>query len=474
MRVLWLLAFLILMPISSAETTCSVNGCEITITIKIAFSGANDSYINDAENQIESVWNGPNGYRTTGDCNCKMKFEVETMKITNASQANCNPGPPGYHCVMVTDYNNNPPRNQTNMTGATYYAGYMYGVASGNGSNSQNGWWSDIMGRPVNEPEGERYKDFAHEAGHMMGLEDGDGGIMSDTSGANSGPTQANIDEIANDICGSNPCPDKCCCGDGEVNKGEECDPFATPTGCKSGESCCAAGCHCYISLCIPADGEYYSQSDCQNACGSDSGCYKNYQTGCWDCVKQEVVVEDLCRDPDNVRGNEDCEHVERSFINQGVSFYETDLVSTPVIGGIFSDERINVKTDDGSGHIITEQNSISDYDNELLDDPSVTIFTDSETMRLIASEDMSVQQALSAGRIEIQGEGLFNGFRFGVYHFLFDVYNFVSPAPEFEMPEIEEEFPEYSIEQETGEAGEYNPEDLPDGGYIGGDVFPY
>ncbi len=441
---LFLFLILGLSTLAFAETICTRDDCEITITLKIAFQGADDAYINRAVNEIQNTWNGPNGYRTTGDCKCKIKFQVLTTKAQD-----CKNNPPnGYHCVMVTDYNNNPPRNQTNITGAKYYIGYMYGVVSGNGSNSEKGWWSSIMSRPVNanQPQGEHYKDFAHEAGHMMGLEDGDGGIMSRTSGANSGPTQANIDEIANDICGANACPDRCCCGNGQIDlsMGEQCDPKASPKGCAAGQACCAVCCGCYGLVCIPADNEYATSSDCQNACGSDSTCYKNYKTGCWNCLKQNIVVHETCYDSQNIRGNNECDHEEKSFVDQGVDFYENDLAALPVLGDVFATEKINIVTDEGdTGHIITQDKDVTNYGDVLLTDHTVTVSTDRETMSLIASEDLSVQQALGSGRIQIDGNGILDGMRFGLYHFFFDVFNFFNPAEAFVEPAEEDDYPQ-------------------------------
>jgi len=491
-RILGILAILLLTPLSFAETTCTIGDCELKITLKIAFSGADDDYINRAENEIESTWNGPNGFRTVGDCKCKMTFDVITMKITNASQADCKPGPQDYHCIVVTDYfkpdgsYDDPPRNQSNIQGATVYVGYMNGVSSGNGGNSENGWWSDIMSRPVdpNNPGGEHYVDFAHEAGHMMGLEDGDGGIMSRTSGANSGPTQANLDEIADDICGADACPDRCCCGNGQVDKdkGEGCDPFASPVGCKAGESCCPVCCNCFSPICIPADGEYLSQEGCQAACGADASCYKNYKTGCWDCVKQTVVVEETCLDPSNIRGNEECDHTARSFVDRSVGFYENDLMNAPVIGGLFQDERVNIETAEGDrGHVVAEMGRITDYSEESLEDPTVTVHTDRQTIALLASEDISIQQALAEGRIRIEGEGLINGLRFAFYNIFLDLFNFLSPAEEIIEPE-EEGLPQEYREIVEGVSGaepapaDPNPDDigeLPDGGSFGGGYWP-
>jgi hypothetical protein len=478
-----LIVVLFMSSLSFSETTCTVKDCEITITLKIAFSGseATDTYINNAENEIENTWNGPNGYRTVGDCKCKMTFEVITNKT-----ADCKNNPPaGWHCIMVTDYNNDPPRNQTNWTGASFYIGYMYGIATGNGSNSQTGWWSDIMSRPVpGSTTGETYKDFAHEAGHMMGLNDSEGGIMNDTSGANSNPTQQNLDDIASRICGANYCPDSCCCGNGKVdkNKGEQCDPAATPIGCSAGLSCCPVCCSCFGPVCIPANGEYLSQSACQTACGTGAKCYKNYKTGCWDCVKKTVVVTETCYDPENIRGNTNCDHSPRSFVEQGRSFYEDDLADMPVLGAVFSSERINVETDEGDeGYLVTQEGSVSDYGQTSLSDPTVTIFTNRQTIALISSQDMSVHQALSAGNISYEGEGILNGIKFGAYHFAFDVYNLFNPAPVFTPPTAEAQFPQgyYDAMEEfdvQGASEGYTPlntDALPDGGYFGEDVYP-
>ncbi|MBN1169392.1 hypothetical protein JXA56_00020 [Candidatus Micrarchaeota archaeon] len=424
---------LLMISISFASTTCNVDGCDITITLKIAFSGADDAYIQNAKNEIESVWNGPGGSRTIGDCKCTMKFEVITNKT-----ADCKNNPPqDWHCIMVTDYNNEPPRNQTNWTGAEFYIGYMYNISTGNGNNSVKGWWSNIMSRPVdaNDPQGEHYKDFAHEAGHMMGLEDGDGGIMSRTFGANSGPTQANLEEIANDICGANACPDRCCCGNGQIdsNIGEKCDPFARPAGCGAGESCCPVCCSCFAPICIPANGEFLEQSECWNRCGSDSTCYKNYKTGCWDCVKQQTVITGTCRDPENVRGNADCDHELFEF-----GEYTAEL------SVMFGNERMNIVTAEGdTGNIITENNKVKEVGTELLEDPTVMITTDRETVSLIAGEYMSIQQGIATGRIKINGQGILNGFKFFVYEVVFGMFNFFSPAPEAAIPVVDRNLPE-------------------------------
>ena len=466
-----LFALLLITQLNSAETTCTTKNCDITITLKIAFIGANDTYINNAKSEIESVWNGQGGNRVYGDCKCKVNFKVETKKIT--SQANCTPPVPGFHCIMVTPFfdangqYSNPPRNQTNITGAEIYIGYMYGIATGNGSNSQDGWWSDIMSRPVpGSTTGEHYKDFAHEAGHMMGLKDGDGGLMNRTAGANSEPTQANIDKIVDEICGPNACPDRCCCGNGLVDKQEQCDPKATPMGCSPGLQCCAVCCNCYGPICNPKNSEYLTQSQCQAGCGSDSQCYKNYKTGCWDCVRNNVVVTGTCRDVTNIRGNLECDHATYTF-GKGAG----KVMIIPVIGGLFTDERMNIHINEmGDGHVVLENSIATDYGAGKLDEPSINVYTDAATLSALYSGDMTMNQALKSGRIRMEGVGFFNSIKVWAYNFFFGLADF--NGSEY-VPISESQHPQEYFEEM--ESGEYAPDDdmpglkdLPDMQYNG------
>jgi len=443
--ILGLLFVLLFSNLSFAETTCSRNNCDLVITIKIAFIGANDSYINSAKNEIESVWNGPTGNRIAGDCNCKVTFKVETKKL---NQASCTPPPQGYHCVMVTPFFNasggyaDPPRNQTNMTNATLYIGYMYGIASGNGSNSQQGWWSDQMSQPVpGSATGEQYKDFAHEAGHMMGLEDGDGGIMNRTAGANSEPTQDNINEIVNDICGANACPDTCCCGNGKVDKdkGETCDPKVFPSGCTGGSKCCPVCCSCFARVCDPAVYAYLNLSDCESVCGADSKCYMNYKSGCYDCIKQNTDLTGSCLDPSNVRGNRACDHPIYDLTSEQIG--ETLL---PLIGILFKSERININISGmGQAYVILQDGKVIDDGLGSIDDPTVLFTTDAKSVAGAVAGKLSTHQAIKDGYLKIEGVGFFNSFRIWFFLFLFKT---TEPSETGYVPTPEEPFPEEYI----------------------------
>jgi len=424
-----------------ASTTCTMDDCKITITLKIAFSGADQAYMDRVEDEIEDVWNGPNGFRTTGDCECVVKFDVQTMKITNASQVNCNPGPPGYHCIMVTPYAINPPKD----TNGTTYAGYMYppGITTG---QSINGWWSDKMSTQV-PGTNSNYTDFAHEAGHMMGFDDDYNksrnyygkNLMGQTWPPHNTLNQTMIDTAVSNVCGPNPCPDYCCCGNGEIEKGkgEECDPFAEPNGCESGKYCCPICCHCYEPMCIQENGEYADESACDNAC-TDGKCYYNYQTGCWDCLKQKPVetpssydttvkqVEGIFdehsdehepilppeSEPKTVEGynevyepvlklraemeeeltEEEQEEVveeiiptQEAYLFDYIEQMNYGMLEHPLLSSLFADERIDIYIGDISSepyaYIITKNGKIIDIGEGPVKNPTINIHTNSDTV---------------------------------------------------------------------------------------------
>jgi len=443
-------SILVLASLSFSETTCSHNGCEITLTIKIAFAGADNAYMARAENEIESVWNGQNGFRIVGDCKCRIKVDVITIQT-----ADCVNNPPaGYHCVTVTPFftpggaaYDNPPRNQTNITGASLYIGYMFGIATGNGGNSQQGWWSDQMSRQIPGAQaGTHYNDFAHEAGHMMGLgHSADGGSIMNNTNPASGPTRADLDGAAKAICGDNYCPDSCCCGNGIVdkNKGEGCDPLASPPGCGAGESCCPVCCSCYMFPCQAANGEYPTLSACQSSCGIGASCYMNFKTSCYDCLKQTVVVTGTCSDPANIRGNLACDHPYWSFPDAAKGFFSQRLLGTPFIGGVFSDERVNIITAEGDkAFMITKGGAVAEFGETSLSDPTMTVTTNRETILSIMGGEYTVREALVQGKITVEGNNFMSGIRFGISNVFLGIYNFFNSPEQETHPAAEHGFP--------------------------------
>ena len=275
-----------------AETTCELSGCTFTITIKMVAVGGTQELIDNWIDDIESVWNGPvigdGDNPTHGDCECPVNVDVNFGGwVPDCS----NPAANGYHCVEVTP---GYARDSSNK----HYRAYMRGVS--NKGSSITGWWSSTW---VNAPawvgpgEGkqgppvpyEDVHDAAHEAGHMMELEDLDppeANIMGMTWGNAARPTQAQIDQIVENNC-QDECPDECCCGNGKIegDKGEECDPNADPNGCEEGEWC--IDCECFNPEDPCGNGTVDEEEECDPE-AEPAGCDEG-ETCNEDCVCEPI-----------------------------------------------------------------------------------------------------------------------------------------------------------------------------------------
>ncbi len=293
--IIFLAVFLISISFAAAENTCKRNsgdGCTITITMKIAFSGTDNATIENWVNDITNTWNG----YTFGDCKCPVKVEVEWKNTGSAScQANYSSSEAGYHCINVS--------NTTHVQAAgNSYRGFMWGISK-NGS-SIAGFWGTSINTNLAGVSGTIH-DAAHEAGHMLGLPDEYNAstnsyppnIMGRTWSANATPTQGHIDQIVDKNCeGDNAkCPDECCCGDGVVqkDKGEECEEN---DDCKEGINAMCLNCKCYyIDIC--GDGEVTGEEEC-DPMADPTGC--NETETCTDtCICEEIELSVIIKEPD-------------------------------------------------------------------------------------------------------------------------------------------------------------------------------
>ncbi len=301
--------FLFLLPNTLAKNSCSRDGCEITITINMVASGGNQETIDNWINDIEDVWNGPvqgdGASPTYGECKCPVNFEVNFSGFVTT----CNGTSGKYHCIEIT------PEAAKDEAGETY-RGYMDGV-SNNGS-SLRGWWSSsMMNTPVRvgDETFDTVHDAAHEAGHMLGLDDDydketgryGNNIMGRTWGDDARPTQEQINKAVENNCKEEErkCPDECCCPNGNIdkNKDEECDPLASPQGCGKNEDC-GFDCKC-IKRPFCGDGNISEEigEECEpdakpTGCKEDEECTEE----CLCEKKQENITINITSPPNNAK----------------------------------------------------------------------------------------------------------------------------------------------------------------------------
>jgi hypothetical protein len=472
--------FFLVPPLAAAAdtgaTSCECKDCRITITIRIAFFGADDAYISRVINEVQDTWNGPpENPSASGDCNCPFEVKVVTKKVTDCAAEK------EYHCIEVTNYTANPPfsGNESVLGGVrngtidpktsgevTRHRGYLYPPGTSTGAPLR-GWWSDAMSTPYN---GQKVTDFAHEAGHLMGLADRSGGIM-DFSGMTSGrASQGNIDDAVKNLCGDKPCPDRCCCGNARVDwaKGEECDPLATPPGCITRVSCCPVCCRCQVPACDPEAGEYPTEAECTKNCSDkNEACHINYYTGCWDCTGRIFIeINDEYQSTRETiwKANESEFHTPRPIpvttitvipvtttpvlpgTGPGTGQASTTVrpeagsappkpVNTtpfagllssvndvPVAGDFLASERINVRLPEGEYHVTTAGGNITDSGDGIMTDPTVNVYSDQETLELIAAGDLTFESAVSTGRVRLEGVGFVNSLKFTVSEYVLKI----------------------------------------------------
>ncbi len=433
----------------ATECDLDADSCTFTITLNIAFdAGADAGYRARAANEIEDFWNNAGGDPpTVGECKCTVKFVVNTKSVQNCDKETSTE----WHCIKVTPYSTTPPKD----TRGKKYMGYMYPPGISTGGNL-TGWWSDQMSRPA--PGGGNYLDFAHEAGHLMGLEDGDGGIMSNTTPGQATQTQAHIDEIIRDTCDGKECPDRCCCGNGKVDKdkGEGCDPVATPNGCDANGFCCPYCCQCEKPACDPAEGEYASKADCSSNCkpeneGETVQCVYNYYTGCWFCIPSgwESLYPET--DPANLRGCGSCNHttpappveppasthLKPDVREEPVTDVAYNIASAPMLSGLMGNERINFYVQGlGEYHAILENGKVVEGGEGLHPNPSMNMFSDAQTVNMLYYGDIEPVEALKRELVTYEGVGLVEGVKFWATDFLFDAFVPYDGAGPGEPPE--------------------------------------
>ena len=61
------------------------------------------------------------------------------------------------------------------------------------------------------------------------------------------------------------------------------------------------------------------------------------------------------------------------------------------------------------------------------MEDPTVEVFSDAETIERIVTGDLGLEEALEEGDIRYEGVGFLNSVKFGVVDTIFDIYSLFS-----------------------------------------------
>jgi hypothetical protein len=145
--------------------------------------------------------------------------------------------------------------------------------------------------------------------------------------------------------------------------------------------------------------GEYHTQPGCEvNCTGENSRCYKNYRTGCWECVKLNVVEHKPAYNESRIVH---CNHQEDACYELLLGLVGYDFHVIPMACSLFATERINLAIE-GAGvySIITFECFVDQVNPFPLEFPSVNAFTDIDTVDAIAAGSLTFEQAMAEGKI--------------------------------------------------------------------------
>jgi hypothetical protein len=205
------LIFLLAAPAAPARTTCEVRDGVIVVTLRIAFQGASDALIARWADEICCTWNGRNGHQTYGDC--PVLFVVKTRRVPPGQ-----PFPQGWHRVHVVPWDGTDSTMPQTPDGdrAVAFMGLSTHSPAVRGATI-DGVWSAHASAPVDplRPHRGRFKDAAHEAGHMMGVRDQYDhelrlyarNLMGHTCGPHAVVTPRLVREAVDGITGKSWCP---------------------------------------------------------------------------------------------------------------------------------------------------------------------------------------------------------------------------------------------------------------------------
>jgi hypothetical protein len=209
-------ALLLALPAAApARTTCTATNGTIAVTMYIDFAGASNSVASAWTREILEVWNGPQKHRAYGKCGCAVVFRVVTNHVAAGSAMRA-----GWHQVQAIPSNTVwapvlPYGPDVNRPVVAYMGKTTHSPPRGGAS--VDGEWSELASRPVDpaRPDGERYKDAAHEAGHMLGLpeqydratDSAASNIMGRTSGPGAVATPDLVRAVVNGLTETSVCP---------------------------------------------------------------------------------------------------------------------------------------------------------------------------------------------------------------------------------------------------------------------------
>lgn len=120
-------------------------------------------------------------------------------------------------------------------------------------------------------------------------------------------------------------------------------------------------------------------------------------------------------------------EHVKSEKIVEGVRKLFGDAGLLPIVSQLVANERMDIFVGEDTYYAVTIDGEVKEVGEGGVEDPTVNIISDCETVELISSGELGAMEAYRDGRIRVEGVGFINSVRIGFVNSVFSIYSFFS-----------------------------------------------
>jgi len=118
----------------------------------------------------------------------------------------------------------------------------------------------------------------------------------------------------------------------------------------------------------------------------------------------------------------------QESFLEEVQQSYNSQRGNAPeFLLNLFGNERMNIYIDDIALHAIMIDGEMTDVGTGELEDNTLNVYTDEETVTALMKEEIGMKEALDSKKITYEGDGFGSTVKFGFVKVIYKVYSWFS-----------------------------------------------
>ena len=118
----------------------------------------------------------------------------------------------------------------------------------------------------------------------------------------------------------------------------------------------------------------------------------------------------------------------EENFLEDIQKNYNAQRGDAPeFLSNLFGNERMNIYIDEIVLNVVMVDGTMLDVGTGELDDPTMNVYTDEETVTALTKEELSMKDALDSKKITYEGVGFGSSVKFGFVKVAYKIYSWFS-----------------------------------------------